>query len=174
MLWLPWIVWCRWWHRKLVEESDISTIRDFYNQYKKSYDTPLCWDCALFRVLGYTEKYDDKRNGWFSIELLSLDMMYPQIIFHCIDPQMMDFGSETLFRSSVCDAVLWIQWVGVLLSLDILYLNIISHYIDDDMVTFDYETMFRSSVGGLMMLLCVWCRLRNWRYSKVYTTTAVW
>jgi hypothetical protein len=69
-----------------VEESDISTIRDFYNQYKKSsfavgrlepsglgcpqpviyilaYGTSLCWDCALFRVLGYTEKYDDKRNG---------------------------------------------------------------------------------------------------------------
>ena len=38
-----------------VEELDISTIRDFYDQYKKSYDTPLCWDCALFRVLGYTE-----------------------------------------------------------------------------------------------------------------------
>ena len=36
-----------------VEEADISTIRDFYDQYKKSYDTPLCWDCALFRVLGY-------------------------------------------------------------------------------------------------------------------------
>ena len=46
-----------------VEELDITTIRDFYNQYKKSYDTPLCWDCALFRVLGYTDKYDDKRNG---------------------------------------------------------------------------------------------------------------
>ena len=46
-----------------VEKLDISTIRDFYDQYKKSYDTPLCWDCALFRVLGYTEKYDDKRNG---------------------------------------------------------------------------------------------------------------
>ena len=46
-----------------VEELDISTIRDFYDQYKKSYDTPLCWDCALFRVLEYTEKYDDKRNG---------------------------------------------------------------------------------------------------------------
>ena len=46
-----------------VEESDSSTIRDFYDLYKKSYDTPLCWDCALFRVLGYTEKYDDKRNG---------------------------------------------------------------------------------------------------------------
>ena len=46
-----------------VEELDISTIRDFYDQYKKSYDTPLCWDCALFRVLAYTDKYDDKRNG---------------------------------------------------------------------------------------------------------------
>ena len=44
-----------------VEKLDI--IRDFYDHYKKSYDTPLCWDCALFRVLGYTEKYDDKRNG---------------------------------------------------------------------------------------------------------------
>ena len=38
-------------------------IHDFYDLYKKSYDTPLCWDCALFRVLKYTEKYDDKRNG---------------------------------------------------------------------------------------------------------------
>ena len=46
-----------------VEELDISTIQDFYDQYKKSYDTPLCWDCALFRVLGYTDKNDDKRNG---------------------------------------------------------------------------------------------------------------
>ena len=46
-----------------VEELDISTIRDFYDQYKKSYDTPLCWECALFHVLGYTDKYDDKRNG---------------------------------------------------------------------------------------------------------------
>ena len=46
-----------------VEESDISTIRDFYDQYRKSYETLLCWDCALFCVLGYTEKYIDKRNG---------------------------------------------------------------------------------------------------------------
>ena len=46
-----------------VEKLDVSTIRDFYDQYKKSYDTPLCWDCALFRVLKYTEKHDDKRNG---------------------------------------------------------------------------------------------------------------
>ena len=46
-----------------VKESDVSTIRDFCNHYKKFYNTSLCWDCALFRVLGYTEKYDDKRNG---------------------------------------------------------------------------------------------------------------
>ena len=90
-----------------VEKSDVPAIRAFYDLYKKSYDTPLCWDCALFRVLGYTEKYDDKRNGWFPV-LLSLDMMYPQIIFHCIDDEMMDFDNETLFRSSVRDAVLWV------------------------------------------------------------------
>jgi len=41
-----------------------------------------------------------------SIVLLSLDMMYPQIIFHCIDHEIMDFGSETPFWSSVCDSVL--------------------------------------------------------------------
>ena len=46
-----------------VEKLDVPTIQTFYDLYKKSYDTPLCWDCALFRVLGYTEKYDDKRNG---------------------------------------------------------------------------------------------------------------
>ena len=46
-----------------VEKLNISTIRNFYDPYKKSFDTPLCSDCALFRVLGYTEKYDDKRNG---------------------------------------------------------------------------------------------------------------
>ena len=46
-----------------VEKLDISTIRDFYDLYKKSHDILLCWDCALFRVLGYIEKYDDMRNG---------------------------------------------------------------------------------------------------------------
>ena len=46
-----------------VEKSDVPAIRAFYDLNKKPYDTPLCWDCALFRVLGYTEKYDDKRNG---------------------------------------------------------------------------------------------------------------
>ena len=34
-----------------VEKSDVPIIRAFYDLYKKSYDTPLCWDCALFRVL---------------------------------------------------------------------------------------------------------------------------
>ena len=88
-----------------MEESDISPIRDFYDQYKKSYETFLCWDCALLRVLGYTEKYDDKRNGRFPV-LLSLDMMYPQIIFHCIDDEMMNIDYETMFRCSVGDLVL--------------------------------------------------------------------
>jgi hypothetical protein len=37
-----------------------------------------------------------------------LDMMYPQIIFHCIDHEIMDFGSETPFWSSVCDFMLWV------------------------------------------------------------------
>ena len=30
-----------------VKKGDVSTIRDFYDPYKKLYDTPLCWDCAL-------------------------------------------------------------------------------------------------------------------------------
>ena len=33
-------------------------------------------------------------------------MTYPQIIFHCIDDDMMDYGGETLFRSSIGDLVL--------------------------------------------------------------------
>ena len=38
-----------------VEKSDVPAIRAFYDLYKKSYNTPLCWDCALFHVLGYGE-----------------------------------------------------------------------------------------------------------------------
>ena len=30
-----------------VEKLDISTIRAFYDLFKKSYGTPLCWDSAL-------------------------------------------------------------------------------------------------------------------------------
>jgi hypothetical protein len=33
-------------------------------------------------------------------------MMYPQIVFHCIDDDMMDIDGEILFRSSVGDLVL--------------------------------------------------------------------
>ena len=40
--------------------------------------------------------------------LLSLDMLYPQIIFHCIDDDMMDIDGETMFRSSVGDLMLWV------------------------------------------------------------------
>ena len=40
--------------------------------------------------------------------LLSLDMMYPQIIFHCIDDDMMDIDGETLFRSSVGGLMFWV------------------------------------------------------------------
>ena len=38
--------------------------------------------------------------------LLSLYMLYPQIISHCIDDDMMTFDYETMFRSSVGDLVL--------------------------------------------------------------------
>ena len=34
-------------------------------------------------------------------------MMYPQMIFHCLDDDMMDYDGETMFRSSVGDVVLW-------------------------------------------------------------------
>jgi hypothetical protein len=40
--------------------------------------------------------------------LLSLDMMYPQIVFHCIDDDMMNIDGETMFRSSVGGLVLWV------------------------------------------------------------------
>ena len=40
--------------------------------------------------------------------LLSLDMLYPQIISHCIDDDMMDIDGETLFRSPVGGLVLWV------------------------------------------------------------------
>jgi hypothetical protein len=38
--------------------------------------------------------------------LLSLDMLYPQIISHCIDDDLMDIDYETMFRSSVGGLVL--------------------------------------------------------------------
>ena len=79
--------------------------------------------------------------------------MYPQIVFHCIDDDMMNIDGETMFRSSVGGIRYWILCFGVLLSLDMLYPQIISHCIDDDMMTFDYETMFRSSIGCRILLV---------------------
>ena len=38
--------------------------------------------------------------------LLSLDMLYPQIISHCIDDDRMTFDYETMFRSSAGGLVL--------------------------------------------------------------------
>ena len=35
-------------------------------------------------------------------------MMYPQIVFHCIDDDMMNIDGETMFRSSVGGLVLWV------------------------------------------------------------------
>jgi hypothetical protein len=34
--------------------------------------------------------------------------MYPQIVLHSIDDDMMDIDGETLFRSSVGGLVLWV------------------------------------------------------------------
>ena len=47
-------------------------------------------------------------------------MMYPQIIFHCIDDEMMDFDNETLFRSSVRDAVLMVLLKPVGLTISVV------------------------------------------------------
>ena len=46
-----------------VLPTDLRVIRAFYESQVKSYSSPLCLDCALFRVLGYTDRYDEKRNG---------------------------------------------------------------------------------------------------------------
>ena len=93
-------------------------------------------------------------------------MMYPQIVFHCIEDDMMDIDGETLFRSPVGGLVLWVVHLvgcafGVLLSLDMLYPQIISHCIDDDMMV----TAVRPCLGLQLVVsccgLCIWCRLRN-------------
>ena len=52
-----------------VEKLDVSIIRAFYDQYKKSYHT-----CALFRVLEYMEKYSGIIFGYgVSTDNISLD-----------------------------------------------------------------------------------------------------
>ena len=46
-----------------VDKSDLQVIKAFYDEYGISYRTPLCWECSLCRVLGYTSKYDGMRNS---------------------------------------------------------------------------------------------------------------
>ena len=45
-----------------VSSKDLSAIKHFYTWNRKPLTTPLRWDRSLFRVLGYSMKYDDKRN----------------------------------------------------------------------------------------------------------------
>ena len=45
-----------------MSSEDLSAIEHFYAWNRKPLTTPLCWDCSLYRVLGYSMKYDDKRN----------------------------------------------------------------------------------------------------------------
>ena len=53
----------------------------------------MCWYHVLDCVFGV---------------LLSLDMLYPQIISHCVDDDMMAFDYESVFRSSVGCLMLWV------------------------------------------------------------------
>ena len=46
-----------------VDKSDLPIIKAFYDEHGKSYKTPLCWECSLCRVLGYTSKYGGMRNS---------------------------------------------------------------------------------------------------------------
>ena len=46
-----------------MSSEDLLAIKHFYTWNRKPLTTQLCWDCSLFRVLGYSMKYDGKRNG---------------------------------------------------------------------------------------------------------------
>ena len=43
--------------------TDLPVIRAFFESHAESFSSSLCLDCSLFRVLGYTDRYDEKRNG---------------------------------------------------------------------------------------------------------------
>ena len=86
-----WMIWC---------QKDI-----YHNNYIFN-----CNECSTRTI--YIGKH--LRLRWYQVldsvfgVLLSLDMLYPQIISHCIDDDMMAFDYESVFRSSVRDAVLWV------------------------------------------------------------------
>ena len=62
--------------------------------------------CSLSRPRVY--RNDDKRNVWIPV-LLSLEMMFPKIVFHCIDDAMMDIDGDTLLRSSLVCECRWLN-----------------------------------------------------------------
>ena len=43
-----------------IDGDDLLEIREFYFYKNESFETPLCWECALCRVLEYTSKYSEK------------------------------------------------------------------------------------------------------------------
>ena len=43
-----------------IDGEDLLEIREFYFYKNKSLETPLCWECALCRVLEYTSRYSEK------------------------------------------------------------------------------------------------------------------
>ena len=43
-----------------INGGDLLEIREFYFYKNESFETPLCWECALCRVLEYTSKYSEK------------------------------------------------------------------------------------------------------------------
>ena len=62
-----------------VDKFDLPIIKAFYDEYGISYWTPLCWECSLWRVLGYTCKYDGMRNsGWCLLQFIKTPPMFIQ------------------------------------------------------------------------------------------------
>ena len=43
-----------------IDGDDLLEIREFYFYKNESFEIPLCWECALCRVLEYTSKYSEK------------------------------------------------------------------------------------------------------------------
>ena len=99
LLWIPSLKIPKWRNRMSppFEPSMICT---------KSRMTHPCVGIVLSFVFSGTRRSTTIRGMDEFLVLLSLDMMYPQIVFHCIDDDMMNIDGETMFRSSVGDLVL--------------------------------------------------------------------
>jgi hypothetical protein len=69
--------------------------------------------------------------------LLSLDVLYTQIISHYIDDDMMDIDGETLFRSSVGCLMLWIVRLVSFEKLTISYIIIFGYDVSTDSTSFN-------------------------------------